>query len=233
MEGVELLDQSIDPDHPPYIEVVSPLGLLSAAQMNVIEFHTWNATKPEFQKPDRMVFDLDPGEGTPWVSVQQGAELMKSFLDQLKLPAFLKTSGGKGLHVVTPLKPEFDWDTVKSFSQAIVVHMAETLPKLFVAKSGPKNRVGRVFIDYLRNGFGATTASAWSARARPGLGISVPVTWQELAKLQSGAQWTIKNAHLRLAEGNTPWANYRKSAATLTKAMKALEFRPPRADRAR
>jgi bifunctional non-homologous end joining protein LigD len=233
MEGVELLDRKIDPDHPPYIEIATPLGLLSAAQMNVIEFHTWNATRPQFQKPDRMIFDLDPGEGATWASVQQGAELMRSFLAELKLPAFLKTSGGKGLHVVTPLKPEFDWDTVKGFSETIVVHMAGTLPKLFVAKSGPKNRVGRVFIDYLRNGFGATTASAWSARARPGLGISVPVAWPELAKLQGGAQWSIKNAHLRLASGNTPWASYGKSAVSLVAAMKMLEFKPLQKARAK
>jgi bifunctional non-homologous end joining protein LigD len=233
MEGVGLLDQKIDPDHPPYLEILSPSGLLSAAQMNVIEFHSWNATRPMYAKPDRMVFDLDPGEGATWSAVQQGAELVNSFLGQLGLSAFLKTSGGKGLHVETPIKPEFDWDTVKSFSQAIVIHMANTLPTLFVAKSGPRNRVGRVFIDYLRNGFGATTASAWSARARPGLGISVPVDWSELSTLQGGAQWTIRNAHLRLAAGNTAWDNYRKSAAPLRPAMKLLDFKAPATVRAK
>jgi bifunctional non-homologous end joining protein LigD len=113
---------------------------------------------------------------------------------------------------------------VKAFSQAIVVHMARTLPKLFVAKSGGKNRVGKVFIDYLRNGFGATTASAWSARARPGLGISVPVAWSELARLESGAKWTVKTAHLRLAEGNAPWSDYRGGARSLKPGMKVLKF---------
>ena len=201
-------------------------GLLSAAQMNVIEFHTWNAEVAAFNKPDRMIFDLDPGEGATWSEVQQGAELMRSFLSELKLPAWLKTSGGKGLHVVTPIQPRFDWDTVKDFSHAIVVHMATTLPKLFVAKSGPKNRVGKVFIDYLRNGFGATTVSAWSARARPGLGISVPVAWKELPKLSSAAQWSVRNAHLRLAEGNAPWEGYRKSAKPLGPAMELLGFSP-------
>jgi bifunctional non-homologous end joining protein LigD len=231
MEGVGLLDQKIDPDHPRYIAILSPTGLLSAAQMNVIEFHTWNARTPVHAKPDRMVFDLDPGEGASWGAVQQGAELVNSFLGQLGLRAFLKTSGGKGLHVVAPVKPEFDWDTVKGFSQAIVIHMADTLPNLFVAKSGPRNRVGKVFIDYLRNGFGATTASAWSVRARPGLGISVPVDWSELSKLQGGAQWTVSNAHQRLAEGNTPWSSYEKSAVSLKPAMKLLNFTIPAAGR--
>jgi bifunctional non-homologous end joining protein LigD len=226
MEGIEPLDPKLDPDHPPYLEVRAPLGLLSAAQMNVIEFHSWNCVKSRFDTPDRIVFDLDPGEGTSWKDVQDGAELMHGFLEELKLAAYLKTSGGKGLHVVVPIKPEFDWDTVKSFSQAVVIHMSGTLPKLFVAKSGGRNRVGKVFIDYLRNGFGATTASAWSVRARPGLGISVPVAWSELRKLAGGAQWTVRNAHLRLDEGNQPWADYRKSARSVKAAMKKLDFTP-------
>jgi bifunctional non-homologous end joining protein LigD len=224
MEGVAQLDQALDKDHPPYLEIAKPMGLLTSAQMNVIEFHTWNATKGKIDKPDRMTFDLDPGEGIGWASMQQAAELMRGFLEQLALPAFLKTSGGKGLHVVTPIKPQYDWDTVKSFSQAIVQQMADALPKLFVAKSGPKNRVGRIFIDYLRNGFGATTACAWSARARPGMGISVPLAWSELAKLKSSDQWTVGNAHTRLAVGNEPWKDYASSARSLTAAMKALKF---------
>jgi bifunctional non-homologous end joining protein LigD len=225
MEGIEQLDRKLDPAHPPYLVVRSPLGLLSAAQMNVIEFHSWNTVTRTFDRPDRMVFDLDPGEGAPWSDVQKGAELMRGFLAELKLAAFLKTSGGKGLHVVTPIRPEFDWDTVKAFSQAIVVQMARTLPALFVAKSGSKNRVGKVFIDYLRNGFGATTASAWSVRARPGLGISVPVAWAELPTLDSGAQWNVRNAHLRLPEGNNPWSDYRSSAKSVKAGMKALQFK--------
>jgi bifunctional non-homologous end joining protein LigD len=225
MEGVVQLDRKLDPDHPPYLEIVSPRGLLAAAQMNVIEFHTWNAVKTAFQKPDRMVFDLDPGEGAAWNAVRESAELMRGFLEELGLTAFLKTSGGKGLHVVTPLTPQYDWDTVKSFSQAIVVHMAQTLPKLLVAKSGPKNRVGKVFVDYLRNGFGATTVCAWSARARAGLGISVPLAWSELPKIKSGDQWSVATGHLRLAEGNTPWQGYRGGARSLKAAMKVLGFK--------
>ena len=228
MEGVVPLERKLDPEHPPYLEVQSPRGLLSAAQMNAVEFHTWNAVKSAVQKPDRMIFDLDPGEGAPWSSVQAGAELMRTILRELNLSAFLKTSGGKGLHVVTPIEPQFDWDTVKSFSRAIVDHMATTLPELFVAKSGPRNRIGRVFIDYLRNGFGATTISAWSARARPGMGISVPVAWSELPGIEGGAQWSVTNARLRLAQGNRPWARYGKDAGSLKAAMKKLSFKAPR-----
>jgi bifunctional non-homologous end joining protein LigD len=224
MAGIEQLDPSFFPGHPPMLEVVSPLGLLSAAQMNVIEFHTWNGVKRSIATPDRMTFDLDPGEGVDWPQVQEAAQLVRGFLQELGLVPFLKTSGGKGLHVVVPLKRQLDWDTVKDFSQAIVQHLARTVPQRFVAKSGASNRVGKIFIDYLRNGYGATTACAWSARSRPGLGISVPVRWDELAGLKSGAHWSVGTVHTRLDEGNAPWDDYEGSRKALGAAMKALGF---------
>ena len=225
MAGVRQLDAALWPEHPELIEVAGPLGLLSAAQMNVIEFHAWNGVKTLIGKPDRMTFDLDPGEGVGWPMVLQAAELMRVVLDELGLAPFCKTSGGKGLHVVVPLRRQYDWDTIKDFSQAIVRHMARTLPQMFVAKSGPANRVGRIFIDYLRNGFGATTICAWSVRARPGMGVSVPVEWQEVPTLASGAQWTLRNIHARLDRGNDPWAGYAKAAKSPGAAMKLLGFR--------
>ncbi|ROZ77566.1 DNA ligase D [Ramlibacter sp. WS9] len=225
MPGIEQLDPAFFPGHPAMLEVAKPEGLLSAAQMNVIEFHTWNGVKTAIDKPDRMTFDLDPGEGVGWAEVQQAAQLVHAFLQELGLPAFLKTSGGKGLHLVVPLKKQLDWDTVKDFSQAIVQHLARTIPDRFVAKSGGSNRIGKIFIDYLRNGYGATTVCAWSARSRPGLGISVPVRWEELQGLKGGAHWTVRSVHTRLDEGNEPWADYEASRTALGAAMKALGFR--------
>ncbi len=225
MAGIEQLDPAFFPGHPAMLEVAKPEGLLSAAQMNVIEFHTWNGVKSAIDKPDRMTFDLDPGEGVGWAEVQQAAQLVHAFLKELGLPAFLKTSGGKGLHLVVPLKKQLDWDTVKDFSQAIVQHLARTIPDRFVAKSGGSNRIGKIFIDYLRNGYGATTVCAWSARSRPGLGISVPVRWDELQGLNGGAHWTVQSVHTRLDEGNEPWADYESSRTALGAAMKALGFR--------
>lgn len=224
MPGVAQLDAAIFPGHPSMLEIVRAEGLLAAAQMNVLEFHTWNGVKGSIGKPDRMTFDIDPGEGVTWPQIQEAAELVHALLDELQLPGFLKTSGGKGLHVVVPLRRQFDWDTVKDFSQAIVQHLARTLPDRFVAKSGPKNRVGRIFIDYLRNGYGATTVCAWSARARPGLGVSVPVRWDELRSLKSGAHWTVASIHTRLDQGNAPWEAYEESRASLSAAMKKLGF---------
>lgn len=222
MPGVAQLPQALDPGHPPLLEVVSEQGLLSAAQMNVVEFHTWNGKKDNIERPDRMTFDIDPGEGVAWVQIQEAALLVRSLLDELALPAFLKTSGGKGLHVVVPIKRLHDWDTVKAFSEAVVRHLAQTIPERFVAKSGPRNRVGKIFVDYLRNGRGATTACAWTARARPGMGISVPVQWSELKSINSGAHWTVQTVGERLRIGNDAWKGYTTAAKSITAAMKAL-----------
>jgi bifunctional non-homologous end joining protein LigD len=222
LPGVKQMDAALDPDHPPMLEVANAEGILSAAQWNVVEFHTQNAVGKAYETPNRMVFDLDPGDGVAWKTMQEAAQLMHAFLDELGLPSFLKTSGGKGLHVVVPIKPALDWDTVKDFSQEIVRHLAATLPDRFAFKSGPKNRVGKIFIDYLRNGRGATTACAWSARVRPGLGISVPVTWDELGALKAGDQWNVHNVHTRLDQGNTPWTGYAKAARSLSAAMKRM-----------
>jgi len=224
MPGVNSLPRRLDPGHPPLAEVATQEGILSCAQMNVVEFHTWNAVKTAIGKPDRMLFDLDPGEGVPWPQVRQAAELVHVLLQELGLKAWLKTSGGKGLHVIVPVRKHYDWDTVKDFSQAIVQHLARTVPQLFVAKSGPKNRVGKVFADYLRNGFGATTVAAWSARARPGMGVSVPLAWDELPELASSDQWTIAGIHARLDVANAPWDDY--APQPIGQAMKALGYRP-------
>lgn len=223
LEGVDTLDPALSPGHAPLLTVSRPAGLLSGAQWNVIEFHTQNADASDHEHPNRIVFDLDPGEGVAWPQVREAAELTRAFLVELGLAPFLKTSGGKGLHVVVPLRRQHDWDTAKGFSQAVVAHMSRTIPQRFVAKSGPKNRVGKIFIDYLRNGSGATTVSAWSARARPGMGISVPVDWSELPTLRGGDHWTVATVHERLSTGNGPWAQYARSARGLARPIKTLQ----------
>ena len=226
LPGMTRLAPTLDPGHEPLLAVATTAGLRSAAQMNVIEFHTWNATVNRIGKPDRIVFDLDPGRGVAWPAIREAAQLLRAFLAELKLNAFLKTSGGKGLHVVVPLTPYHGWDVVKRFAQAVVRHVASVVPARFVAKSGPDNRVGKIYIDYLRNGFGATTVCAWSARARPGLGVSVPVGWDELETLDNAMHWTVRNIDTRLATGNQPWADYSSSRLGLASAMRALAFDP-------
>lgn len=224
VKGVKALDPELWPGHPPLLEITTAAAIVEAAQLNVVEFHTWNARARGIDKPDQIVFDIDPGEGVSWRRIQEGASLLKAMLDELALRCFLKTSGGKGLHVVVPLSARAGWDEVRDFSQDVVSHMARTIPERFVAKSGPRNRVGKIFIDYLRNGVGATTAAAFSARARPGLGVSMPVSWDELDGLTGAAQWTIANVDERLDElaRHDPWTGHDKVRQTLTRARKLL-----------
>lgn len=223
MPGLKELDPALWPGHTALLEVDTPSALVAAAQMNVVEFHTWNSTTRSIDKPDRVIFDLDPGEGVAWAKLQEAALLMRTLLAELGLDAWLKTSGGKGLHVVVPLAPKLDYEAVKGFSQTAVQHLARTIPSRFVAKSGASNRVGKIFVDYLRNGHSQTTAAAFSARARPGMGVSMPVSWEALKDLKSGAMWSIATAREYLSfQGTDPWAGYWKSRQTLSRAIKAL-----------
>ncbi|CAL8473895.1 DNA ligase D [Caballeronia sp. S22] len=211
----------IDPGHPPLLTIESSQALVGTAQMGTIELHTWNAVASNIEKPDRMVFDLDPGEGVGWERMIEAAKLTKDLLAELGLTSFCKTSGGKGFHVVVPLAKQAGWDDMKDFSQAVAQHMASALPKLFSAKMGMQNRKGKIFIDYLRNNRGSSTVAAFSLRARPGLGASMPLSWDELDSVTSGDQWNIGNVRERLdALKGDPWAGYDKARQRLTAEMK-------------
>lgn len=217
--GITVLDKELTGQ--PIMIINSAEALIGAVQMSTVELHTWNATSDKLDKPDRFVLDLDPDPALPWKSMVEATQLTLSVLDELGLKAFLKTSGGKGIHIVVPLTRKLGWDEVKDFSHAIVSHMAKLLPERFSAVSGPKNRVGRIFIDYLRNGLGATTICAYAARTREGLPVSVPIFPEEVAELKGGNQWNIHNVHERLAEvGDKPWAELKKTRQTITADMR-------------
>ncbi|WP_434034811.1 DNA ligase D [Cupriavidus sp. a3] len=224
MPGLTEQPASLWPGHAALLTADSSEPIVAAAQMNVVEFHTWNSTAGKIDRPDRVIFDLDPGEGVPWETMLEAAVLVRTLLDELGLQAWLKTSGGKGLHVVVPLAARRSYDEVKAFSRAAVQHLAATLPQRFTARSGAANRKGRIFVDYLRNGFSQTTAAAFSARARPGLGVSMPVSWDQLPKLKSGDQWTIRDAREYLSfQVADPWEAYWKTKQVLTTAIKRLQ----------
>lgn len=195
-------------------------SLLGAVQMNMLELHTWNGTDKDFDKPDRFVLDLDPDPALPWKAMLEATQLTLTLLDELGLKVFLKTSGGKGMHLVVPLTRRAGWDEVKDFSHAIVQYLARLFPERLSAVSGPKNRVGRIFIDYLRNGKGATTVSAYSLRAREGLPVSVPIWREELPQLKGANQWHIGNLAERLAEVDDPWADLAKTRQSITARMR-------------
>jgi bifunctional non-homologous end joining protein LigD len=223
MPGLKTHDRNLWMNHPPVLTVDTADALLSAAQMNVVEFHTWNSTTQHIDAPDRVIFDLDPGEGVKWKQVQEAALLTRALLEELGLQAWLKTSGGKGLHVVVPLAPRLDYKSVKSFSQAFVRHLAKTIPDRFSATSGAANRIGKIYVDYLRNGKAQTTAAAFSARARPGMGVSMPVSWEQLSDLKSGAQWTVQTAREYLSfQTRDPWEAYWAAKQSLASAIKRL-----------
>jgi len=211
----------LDPGHQALLTIDTAQALVGAAQMGTIELHTWNAVASNIEKPDRVVFDLDPGESVGWDRMIEAAQLTRSLLDELGLVSFCKTSGGKGLHVVVPLAKQAGWDDVKDFSETVAQHMAATLPKHFAAKMGAQNRKGKIFVDYLRNNRGSSTVAAFSVRARPGLGVSVPLAWDEVAGTTAGDQWNIGNLHERLdALRDDPWAGYAKTRQRITAAIR-------------
>ncbi|MCQ4308182.1 DNA ligase D [Pseudomonas stutzeri] len=216
------LDTALFPKHAALMTIDSVEALVSAAQMGTIELHTWNAVAPVLDHPDRFVLDLDPDPALPWKRMVEATQLTQTLLDEIGLQSFLKTSGGKGLHILVPLKPTLSWKEVKAFSQAIAQYMAKLLPQHFSAVSGPKNRVGRIFIDYLRNSQGASTVAAYSVRAREGLSVSVPIHRDELAELKGANLWTIRNLMSRLEEqgDDDPWAEIDETDQTITADMR-------------
>jgi bifunctional non-homologous end joining protein LigD len=213
--------EGLDPGHPALITLDSEQALVGAAQMGTIELHTWNAVASNIEKPDRVVFDLDPDPKLGWDRMIEAAQLTRELLAELGLQSWCKTSGGKGLHVVVPLARQAGWDEIKAFAQAAAQHMAATLPDRFSAKMGAQNRRGRIFVDYLRNNRGSSTVAAFSPRARPGMGVSVPIAWDELADTTGGAQWTVENIHERLeALSVDPWADYAGTKQRITRQMR-------------
>lgn len=222
------LDQALDPGHARLMEIHNLAALIGAVQMGAIELHTWGATVDKIDTPDLFVLDLDPDPALPWKSLLEAAQLVLSVLDELGLTAYIKTSGGKGLHLIVPLARRYGWDTVKAFAKAIALFMTQQLPERFTATSGPKNRIGKIFIDYLRNGRGASTVAAYSVRARPGLPVSVPISRDELDSLRSAQQWNVTNLQARLNSLKAdPWAGYANRQRLSKKMWQKLGAQPP------
>ncbi|MEE4622109.1 DNA ligase D [Pseudomonas alliivorans] len=225
---IRQLDRKLDPGHAALMEIDTVQALVGAAQMGAIEFHTWGATSNGIETPDHLVLDLDPDPALPWRSMIEATQMVLAVLEELGLEAFLKTSGGKGMHIIVPLARHADWETVKGFAKAIAEFVTQQLPERFTATMGPKNRVGRIFVDYLRNSRGGSTVTAYSVRARPGLPVSVPIALDELAGLTSSAQWDITNLEQRLRElKGDPWEGYRHRQRITQKMWKQLGAKRP------
>jgi bifunctional non-homologous end joining protein LigD len=191
-------------------------GMISLAQGGALEIHPWGSTLADWERPDILIMDLDPGDGVAWEKVIDAAREIRERLERAGLTAFVKTSGGKGLHVAAPLTPQAEWPTVKTFAKSFADAMAADHPDAYVATIPKARRQGKILIDYLRNQRGATAVAPYGARARPGAPVSMPLDWDELSPSIGPAHFTIANAPTRLASlSKNPWENFRAAAAPL------------------
>jgi bifunctional non-homologous end joining protein LigD len=207
-----------------YLYLDSASGILSAVQNGAVEFHTWGASVPDIKHPDRITMDLDPGPDIGWSDLVRGTQLTRTLLEKLGLKCFLKTTGGKGLHVVAPIERKLEWDRVKEFTRLVAEFLVRAEPDLFTAKISKGKRTGKIFVDYLRNSETASAVSAYSARARKDAGVSTPLEWDELGRADIRDRFTVVTVPKRLAKLTLdPWAEYASTRQSITDAMwKAL-----------
>ncbi len=210
-----------DKEEEPYISIKDFDGLIGLVQAGTLEIHPWGSTLKNWELPDILTMDLDPGEGVAWTRVVEAAFEIKERLERLGLTPFVKTSGGKGLHVTTPLKPKADWDALKTFTKAIADEMATDSPDRYVSTISKAKRKGKILIDYLRNQRGMTAVAPYSPRARPGAAVSMPLAWDEATPAIGPAHFTILNTPARLAAlKSDPWRDFRKAEKPLPKFKK-------------
>jgi bifunctional non-homologous end joining protein LigD len=195
-------------------------GVVSLVQIGVLEIHTWNCRSKNIEHPDQLIFDLDPGPDLKWDRVIEAARKVREALTKLDLPVYLKTSGGKGLHLTIPIDPNIGWDEAKSFCETIAKELVRQ-SDLFVANMRKDLRGGKVYIDYHRNGRGATAVAPYSTRARAGAPVSMPISWKELGKLTSAAEFTVETARRYLEKRKTdPWDDFERSRVDLREIVK-------------
>jgi bifunctional non-homologous end joining protein LigD len=203
-----------------YLYLEDAKGLLSLAQFGAVEFHSWGCRVDQPERPDRLVFDLDPDESLPWREVAAAAVEVRDALAASGLVPFLKTTGGKGLHVVVPIQRRRSWEEVAAFCEAFARQMAATASRRFTANMKKEQRRGRIYLDYLRNQRSATAVAAYSLRARPGVPASTPLAWEELANLDDPAElnWTSVPERVGRDHFADPWAGLDASARALPKS---------------
>jgi bifunctional non-homologous end joining protein LigD len=192
-----------------YLVADSLPALIALVQLGVLELHTWSARRDRLDRPDRMVLDLDPAPDLPFSAVVGAAREIRERLDALGLDSFVKTSGGKGVHLVVPLVRRHSWDEVRGFARALAEEMERRAPDRFLASSAKAERGGKIFIDYLRNAWSASVVAAYSSRARPGAPVSVPLDWEELTTDLSPAELNVRTVPERLARmRRDPWRGF-------------------------
>jgi bifunctional non-homologous end joining protein LigD len=221
-----------------YLVADSIEGVVSLAHMGIVEIHTWNSTAGDIERPNRIVWDLDPGPSVTWRQVRTAAGLVRDLLTTLGLRSWVKTTGGRGLHVVVPLTPEREVAQCLEFSRAVSEALARTDPRLYTTKFAKVGRERKILIDYLRNNRTNTSIAAFSPRARPGAPVSMPIDWDDFGA--SPERWTLTTVRSRLKRLRVdPWATYWSAGQTISDAsfsaitglVRRLPEPPPRLSR--
>ncbi|MFP5384671.1 MAG: DNA ligase D [Bacteriovoracia bacterium] len=194
-----------------YLAVDSSEGLQELVQLNAFELHAWNSRRQDYLRPDQIVMDFDPGEGVEWSEVVESAFELKELLHDLELESFVKLTGGKGIHVHIPVAPLYDWDQIKSFSQTLALELVSRNPQKYTANMSKKVRKNRIFVDYLRNGYGATAVVPYSLRAKPHTAVALPVEWSELRRIKSSDAFDMDKAIKKVkTRKKDPWEGMNK-----------------------
>ena len=213
---IEEIADPEDKDGAELLKIANFDGLAALVQSAALEIHPWGTTTDHWEKPDMIIMDLDPGEDVAWAKVIAAAKEIRERFSVLGLTSFVKTSGGKGLHVVASLKPKADWPQVKDAAEAIAHAMSTDSPQAYLSVASKAKRTGHIFIDYLRNGRGNTAVAPYSTRARPGAPVSMPLAWEELTDKIGPASFTVGNAATRLSGSSSdPWADFFDAASPL------------------
>lgn len=214
--SIRLARDPKDSSDEPILAVEDLEGLMGLVQAGVLEIHPWGSTLTALEQPDIIIIDLDPGEAVSWEEIIRAAGEVRDRLAKMGLASFVKTTGGKGLHIVTPLKPEAEWEAVKSWTKQLAENMAADSPDRFVSTITKSKRRGKILVDYLRNGRGATAVAPYSTRSRPGASVSMPLAWDELGSGLGPSYFTVSNTPARLANlTNDPWSDFSSAAVPL------------------
>jgi bifunctional non-homologous end joining protein LigD len=207
-------------EHENYIYLTDKKGLLSLVQMNVLEIHPWASQISHLENPDWITFDLDPAPDVPWIDVVKAAKAMKDRLLHHQLSSFVKTTGGKGLHVVVPIQPKYDWNVIKNFARVFVMSMEKLNPQHYITTMTKSKRTGKIFLDYLRNQRSASSIAVYSTRAYPHAPISTPLDWDELTHDKRDTDFSIHTIFRRIEQQKMdPWYLFLKSHQVLPMNM--------------
>jgi len=217
-EQIERIEIAEEDGPATYLVVRDAAGLVALVQMGVLEIHVWGAAETDLDRPDRIVFDLDPDPALPWARIVEAATSIRQDLNAMGLQSFVKTTGGKGLHVVVPVAPKEGWDAVRAFARAAAEAIAEEAPTLYTTNIRKDERGGRIFIDTLRNARSASAVAPWSTRALPGAPVATPLTWAELPKAKP-QDFTVATVKERLTRSD-PWADMPSIGQTISAAAK-------------